>query len=75
LLSQSGCSFPKSRAPSTQSFLQYDAVLGFGAPPVLGGPTFQCFNNILGNVSYQELRHIDSATSILISHDIEFRKV
>jgi len=55
--------------------LQYDAVLGFGAPPVLGGPTLQCFNNILGNVSYQELRHIDSATSILISHDIEFRKV
>ncbi len=32
-------------------------MLGFGAPPVLGGPTLQRFNDILRNISDQELRH------------------
>ena len=48
---------PKFGAPGAQSFFQYDAMLGFGAPPVLGGPALQRFDDILGNVSDKELRH------------------
>jgi hypothetical protein len=48
---------PKSCATRAQSFFEYYAMLGFGAPPVLGGPAFQCFDNVLGNVSDEELGH------------------
>jgi hypothetical protein len=33
-------------------------MLGFGASAVLGRPALQRFNDILGNVSNQELRHV-----------------
>jgi hypothetical protein len=56
--SQSGRAFAKSGAARAQSFLQYDAMLGFGASAVLGRPPFQRFNDILGNVSDQKLRHL-----------------
>jgi len=48
---------PKSGATGPQSFFQDDAMLGFGAPPVLGGAALQCFDDILGNVAYEKLRH------------------
>jgi len=32
-------------------------MLGFGAPPVLRGSALQRFDDILGNLSDQELRH------------------
>jgi hypothetical protein len=48
---------PKSCATGAQSFFEYDAMLGFGAPPVLGGSALQRFNDILGNVPHQKLRH------------------
>jgi hypothetical protein len=50
-LSQSRGALPKSGATGAQSFFQYHAVFGFGAPPVLSGPAFQCLDNVLGNVS------------------------
>ena len=32
-------------------------MLGFGAPPVLGGPAVQGVNDFLGDVSDEELGH------------------
>jgi hypothetical protein len=55
---QSGRAFPESGTLGAQGFLQYDAMLGFGASPVLGCPMFQRFNYILGNVSDQEVSHV-----------------
>ena len=56
-LSQSGRALPKSGAPGAQRLFQYDAVLGFSASSVLRGPTLQRIDDILGDVSDQELRH------------------
>jgi hypothetical protein len=57
-LPQGGRAFAKPSPPGAQSFFEYDAMLGFGTPPVLGGPALQRFDDILGNVSDQELRHV-----------------
>jgi hypothetical protein len=54
---------PKSCATGAQSFFEYDAMLGFGAPAVLGGPAPQRFNDVLGNLSDEELRHNPSRYS------------
>jgi hypothetical protein len=35
-------------------------MLRLRASPVLGGSALQCLNDILGNVSYQELWHVAS---------------
>jgi hypothetical protein len=48
---------PKCASTRAQRLFQYDAMLGFGAPPVFGSPALERFNDILGNISNQELRH------------------
>jgi hypothetical protein len=59
-LPQGGRALPKSGAPGTQGFFEDHAVFGLCAPPMLGGSSLQCFNHVLGNISYEELWHLAS---------------
>ena len=43
--------------PGAQRFFQYNTMLDFGTPAVLGSPTLQRFNEIPGDISNQKLRH------------------
>ena len=40
-----------------QHFFQYNTMLDFGTPAVLGSPTLQYFNDILEDISNQKLKH------------------
>ena len=44
-----------------QHFFQYNTMLDFGTPPVLGSPTPQCFNEIPGHLEPKAEGMIGSA--------------
>ena len=54
---QSGRAYAKSSPSGAQRFFQYNTMLDFGTPPVFGGLTLQCFNEIPGDISNQKLKY------------------
>jgi hypothetical protein len=54
---QSGRACAKSSPSGAQRFFQYNTMLDFGTPAVLGSPTLQYFNDILEDISNQKLKH------------------